>query len=325
MSCSDHVLKELEFLEKVLKRGNTSIKGQQELHKKLHSLKQQCSGLTSMRETIQRERGSDLGEFGANQMPPLSLARVEIPRPLPPSLSLINSAPLPNRTPSASDFRRFQTPQPQVPRAAWPESNPDLSQFRVSQPQRQPDRLSQLREHQTPSALDFSIMEKELLELSKKPDQKSTNTSRPSSGHSPRNLENSRMAEALTLNPALAKLPGYRRMPSAPPPSSNIVDDDDDDDIWGENKPVPLNSRYADMSYLCPGPGCHYPRYDIRLVEPEPGSKSEPPKLKSMLGGSSRRGSRKRTSPRKSRKRTPPKRSRTPSRRTRTVRRSKRK
>ena len=233
MSCSEHVLKELKFLERILRTGNLSIKEQQELHKKLHSVKQQCSGLTSMGPTIQRERGSDLGEFGANQMPPLSLARVEIPRPLPPSLSLINSAPLPNRTPTAADFRRFQTPQPQAPRAAWPESNPDLSQFRVSQPQRQPqrqpDRLSQIREHQTPSALDFSIMEKELLELSKKPDQKSTNTSRLASRHSSRNLENSRMAEALTLNPALSKLPGERTLPAAPPPSSNIVDDDYDD------------------------------------------------------------------------------------------------
>ena len=59
------------------------------------------------------------------------------------------------------------------------------------------------------------------------------------------------------------------------------------------------------MSHLCPGPGCHYPRYDIRPV----GSESEP-KFKARMGGSSRRRSRKRTPPRKSRKRTPQRKSR---------------
>ena len=319
MSCSPHVLKELETILSALKTGNSSIKEQKELHKKLHSVKQQCD-MTKIPQTIRDEGGDNLGVFGANQMPPLSLARVEIPRSLPPSL--INSAPLPNRTPTAADFRRFQTPQPQP--------QPDrLSQFRVPQP----DRLSQFRVPQTPSALDFSIMEKELLELSKK----SANTSRPVSRHSPQNLESSRMAEALTLNPSLAKLPGYSELPAAPPHLSNIVDEDEyEDDIYGDNDDVDPRAPRADMSHLCLGPGCHYPRYDIRPVrsepEPAPEPAAEPPKFKARMGGSSRRRSRNRTPPRKSRKRTPPKRSRTPQRRsrtqqrrTRTVRRSKRK
>ena len=56
MSCSEHVLKELKFLEKALKTGNPSVKQQQELHKKLHSVKQKCN-MTNMRQTIQDERG----------------------------------------------------------------------------------------------------------------------------------------------------------------------------------------------------------------------------------------------------------------------------
>ena len=336
MSCSEHVLKELKFLESALKTGNISVEGQ----KKLHRVKQQCN-MTDMRQTMERE-GRELGLGNQSEMPPLSLALVG------PAIT--------------------SRPQPPVTSNPVLPSTPDLSQFQASQAPSVRD-LSQFRAQRGPSAEDFSKVRGELLkeelEAAKKArdplwdfrpgepvetrysralrnystwaaeesDRKFPFTSREaprrvSRGalrHIPQKIGTPRSVSALTL----ASPPTRDGTPPTIHRSTKPVfhDDDDEDDIYGENDDA--SGPQADMSHLCPGPGCHYPRYDIRPV----GSESEP-KFKARMGGSSRRRSRNRTPPRKSRKRTPqrksrkrtpPKRSRTPQRKSRTPRRSRRK
>jgi len=339
MSCSEHVLKELKFLEGALKTGNPSIKEQQELHKKLHSVKQQCN-MTDMRQRILDEGGDNLGEFGNRSgMPPLSLALVG---------PAISSRPQPSVTrnpvlPSTSDLSQFQASQAPSVR--------DLSQFQASQAPSVRD-LSQFRAQRGPSAEDFSKVRGELLkaelEAAKKArdplwdfrpgepvesrysralrnystwaaeesDRKFPFTSRGESRgaprHIPQKIGNPRSVSARTL----ASPPTRDGTPTIPRSTKPVFPDDDDDDIYGENEYVDPRTPQANMSHLCPGPGCHYPRYDIRPL----GTESEP-KFKARMGGSSRRRSRKRTPQRKSRKRTPPKRSRTPQRKSRTPRR----
>lgn len=318
MSCSPHVLRELKVLERALMTGNSSIQDQ----KNLHRVKQQCSNMSDMSRTMEREGAQRLGEQGfglRNEILPLPLAMVGpaiVSRPQP---SVISNHPLPSagylsqyrveRGPSAGDFSIMQG---------------ELLKKELEERARERDPLWDFRPGEPEDSRYSRALKKYSTWVAEESDRKFPFTSRGESRggprHIPQKIDNSRSVAALTPS-SLPKQNGHP--PTIPrSPLQTVVDNDLEDDIYGENEYVDPRAPRADMSHLCPGPGCHYPRYDIRPVRSGPKLTS-----KARLGGSSRRRSRKRTPPRKSRKRTHPKRSRTPPRksRKRTPKRSRRK
>jgi hypothetical protein len=353
-----------------LRTGNASVEDQKKLHR-VKQLKQQCN-MTDMSQTMERE-GRELGLGNQSEMPPLSLALVgpaieSIPQP-----SVTSNRVLPSRSdlsqfqasqaPSLRDLSQFQASQApslrdlsqfqasQAPslrdlsqfQASQAPSLRDLSQFQASQAPSLRD-LSQFQAQRGPSAEDFSKVRGELLKDELEAAKKARDplwdfrTGEPVETRHSRALRNysTWVAEESDRKFPFTSREAPRRVSRGTPPTipSVFADDEDEDDIYGDNDYVDPRAVAANIGHLCPRPGCHYPRYDIRPVGSEPGSKSETPKFKARMGGSSRRRSRnrtpprksrKRTSQRKSRKRTPPKRSRTPQRKSRTPRRSRRK
>ena len=331
MPCSPHALRELEVLSRALRTGNATVEDQ----KNFHRVNQQCD-MTNIPQTIEREEGQGLGEFGnQSQMDPIPLALFGSALARGPHQSVTSNPVLP----STSGLSRFQASQDPSVRdlsqfqASQAPSVRDLSQFQASQAPSVRD-LSQFRAQQRgPSAKDFSRMRgeilKEELEAAKKArdplwdfrpgepvDTRSTRALRNYSSwvaeesdranrrvsrrpvrHIPQKKDKSRSVSALTL----ASLPTRTGTPpTIPRPTIPLFPDGDED---------------ADYLY---GDGDS----DDNIIQ------------KARMGGSSRRRSRNRTPPRKSRKRTPqrksrkrtpPKRSRTPQRRSRTPRRSRRK